>query len=102
MIGIVFGSLITALSRNPSLQQQLFTYTILGNNYEPINLQYAGKSLRLIHLNGNSFKYWTICKLHPEFLPPCPNDKIMVVRFGRSNSLESLNQIFGMMREQLL
>lgn len=29
-IGIVFGSLITATSRNPSLRGQLFTYAILG------------------------------------------------------------------------
>lgn len=29
-IGTVFGSLINAFSRNPSLKGQLFTYTILG------------------------------------------------------------------------
>jgi F-type H+-transporting ATPase subunit c len=29
-IGIVFGSLITGYSRNPSLKQQLFGYAILG------------------------------------------------------------------------
>ena len=29
-VGIVFGSLITALSRNPSLKGQLFSYAILG------------------------------------------------------------------------
>jgi len=29
-IGTVFGSLITGLARNPSLQGQLFTYAILG------------------------------------------------------------------------
>ena len=29
-IGVVFGSLITGYARNPSLQQQLFSYAILG------------------------------------------------------------------------
>ena len=29
-IGIVFGSLVMAYARNPSLKQQLFGYTILG------------------------------------------------------------------------
>ena len=29
-IGVVFGSLITGLSRNPSLRGQMFTYAILG------------------------------------------------------------------------
>ena len=29
-IGIVFGSLIIAVSRNPSLMDQLFNYAILG------------------------------------------------------------------------
>nr|AJF36679.1 ATP synthase F0 subunit c [Gefionella okellyi] len=29
-IGNVFGSLITSLARNPSLQRQLFTYAMLG------------------------------------------------------------------------
>ena len=29
-IGSVFSSLVLAYSRNPSLQKQLFTYTILG------------------------------------------------------------------------
>jgi F-type H+-transporting ATPase subunit c len=29
-IGIVFGSLLVALSRNPSLDKQLFAYAILG------------------------------------------------------------------------
>nr|YP_010338898.1 ATP synthase F0 subunit 9 [Pulvinaster venetus]UNJ18970.1 ATP synthase F0 subunit 9 [Pulvinaster venetus] len=29
-VGIVFGSLVLAFSRNPSLKQQLFGYTILG------------------------------------------------------------------------
>jgi F-type H+-transporting ATPase subunit c len=29
-IGIVFGSLITGVSRNPSIKEQLFTYAILG------------------------------------------------------------------------
>jgi F-type H+-transporting ATPase subunit c len=29
-IGNVFGSLINAYARNPSLKQQLFTYAILG------------------------------------------------------------------------
>lgn len=29
-IGTVFGSLVTATARNPSLKAQLFTYTILG------------------------------------------------------------------------
>lgn len=29
-IGIVFGSLILAYSRNPSLGKQLFSYTLLG------------------------------------------------------------------------
>lgn len=29
-IGIVFGSLINAVSRNPSLTQELFKYAILG------------------------------------------------------------------------
>jgi F-type H+-transporting ATPase subunit c len=29
-IGIVFGGLILGVSRNPSLQGQLFTYAILG------------------------------------------------------------------------
>ena len=29
-IGIVFGALITGVSRNPSLRGQLFTYAILG------------------------------------------------------------------------
>jgi len=29
-IGLVFGSLITATARNPSLRPQLFTYAILG------------------------------------------------------------------------
>ncbi len=29
-IGIVFGSLIIGVSRNPSMQAQLFTYAILG------------------------------------------------------------------------
>ena len=29
-IGIVFGSLITATSRNPSVKSQLFSYAILG------------------------------------------------------------------------
>lgn len=29
-IGIVFGSLITAVARNPSLTKQLFSYSILG------------------------------------------------------------------------
>lgn len=29
-IGIVFGSLIIGTSRNPSLKEQLFSYTILG------------------------------------------------------------------------
>jgi F-type H+-transporting ATPase subunit c len=29
-IGTVFGSLMTAYARNPSLKQQLFSYAILG------------------------------------------------------------------------
>lgn len=29
-IGIVFGALILGVSRNPSMQSQLFTYAILG------------------------------------------------------------------------
>jgi F-type H+-transporting ATPase subunit c len=29
-IGTVFGSLMTAYARNPSLKQQLFTYAVLG------------------------------------------------------------------------
>lgn len=29
-IGLVFGSLITATARNPSLRGQLFSYAILG------------------------------------------------------------------------
>ena len=29
-VGIVCGSLVMAYARNPSLKQQLFTYTILG------------------------------------------------------------------------
>lgn len=29
-IGTVFGALVTATARNPSLKAQLFTYTILG------------------------------------------------------------------------
>jgi F-type H+-transporting ATPase subunit c len=29
-IGAVFGAFILGLARNPSLKQQLFTYTILG------------------------------------------------------------------------
>nr|YP_010338811.1 ATP synthase F0 subunit 9 [Glaucosphaera vacuolata]UNJ18761.1 ATP synthase F0 subunit 9 [Glaucosphaera vacuolata] len=29
-VGIVFGSLVVAFSRNPMLKQQLFGYTILG------------------------------------------------------------------------
>lgn len=29
-VGIVFGSLVMAYARNPSLKQQLFGYTILG------------------------------------------------------------------------
>jgi len=29
-IGIVFGSLVNAISRNPSLTQELFKYAILG------------------------------------------------------------------------
>jgi len=29
-VGFVFGSLITSLSRNPHLNQQLFSYAILG------------------------------------------------------------------------
>ena len=29
-IGIVFGSLLLSFSRNPSLEKQLFIYTILG------------------------------------------------------------------------
>jgi F-type H+-transporting ATPase subunit c len=29
-IGIVFSGLLTSLSRNPSLEKQLFIYTILG------------------------------------------------------------------------
>jgi len=29
-IGIVFGSLVSAFARNPSLKGQLFTYTMLG------------------------------------------------------------------------
>lgn len=29
-IGIVFGALIIGVSRNPSMQSQLFTYAILG------------------------------------------------------------------------
>lgn len=29
-VGIVFGSLVIAYARNPSLKQQLFGYTILG------------------------------------------------------------------------
>lgn len=29
-IGTVFGSLLTAVSRNPSMNQQLFSYAILG------------------------------------------------------------------------
>lgn len=29
-VGVVFGSLIMALSRNPSLIKLLFTYTVLG------------------------------------------------------------------------
>jgi len=29
-IGIVFGSLITAYARNPSLKGQLFTYALIG------------------------------------------------------------------------
>ena len=29
-IGNIFGSLITAVSRNPSVKAQLFTYAILG------------------------------------------------------------------------
>lgn len=29
-IGIVFGALVTGFARNPSLRQQLFSFTILG------------------------------------------------------------------------
>jgi F-type H+-transporting ATPase subunit c len=29
-VGTVFGSFVLALSRNPSIQQELFKYTILG------------------------------------------------------------------------
>jgi F-type H+-transporting ATPase subunit c len=29
-IGIVFGALIQGIARNPSMQQQMFTYAILG------------------------------------------------------------------------
>jgi F-type H+-transporting ATPase subunit c len=29
-IGVVFGNLITAISRNPSIAKQLFVYAILG------------------------------------------------------------------------
>lgn len=29
-VGVVFGSLILAVSRNPQLERQLFSYTILG------------------------------------------------------------------------
>ena len=29
-IGIVFGSLVNSIARNPSLTQELFKYTILG------------------------------------------------------------------------
>jgi F-type H+-transporting ATPase subunit c len=29
-VGVVFGSLITGLARNPQLNQQLFSYAILG------------------------------------------------------------------------
>lgn len=29
-IGIIFGNLLTAVSRNPSLSKQLFNYAILG------------------------------------------------------------------------
>jgi len=29
-VGIVFGSLLLALSRNPQLEKQLFSYAILG------------------------------------------------------------------------
>ena len=29
-IGIVFGSLITSFSRNPSLKKELFSYALLG------------------------------------------------------------------------
>jgi F-type H+-transporting ATPase subunit c len=29
-VGIVFASLVTAFARNPSLRQQLFSFTILG------------------------------------------------------------------------
>lgn len=29
-VGIVFAALVTATARNPSLKQQLFSYTILG------------------------------------------------------------------------
>lgn len=29
-IGVVFGALITAVARNPSLTKQLFSYSILG------------------------------------------------------------------------
>ena len=29
-IGLVFGALVVAYSRNPALKQQLFGYTILG------------------------------------------------------------------------
>ena len=29
-IGVVFGSLVMGVSRNPSLVKQLFTYTLLG------------------------------------------------------------------------
>jgi len=29
-IGVVFGSLVVSVARNPSLVKQLFTYTLLG------------------------------------------------------------------------
>ena len=29
-IGLVFGALVSAFARNPSLRQQLFSFTILG------------------------------------------------------------------------
>ena len=33
-IGSVFGSLIIGYARNPSLKQQLFSYAILGKNFQ--------------------------------------------------------------------
>ena len=44
-IGIVFSGLITALSRNPSLKPQLFSYAILG--FAPLPSSLINPSLLL-------------------------------------------------------